>query len=83
MSTAEAVFVMLSASATVVGVLASLLVWVYNRGQSSGTEKAKHEAELRAQAEAQVKIKALERLVTETRAELASIQPRRKRLLQR
>jgi hypothetical protein len=39
------------------------------------------EAEQRAYAETEVKVQVLERLVAETRAELASMQPRRKRAL--
>jgi hypothetical protein len=80
MSIAQAVFVILSASATVLGGLVSLLWWVFRRGQASGAEKARHQADQRAQAQADAKIQALEKLVTEMRAELASMQPKRRRL---
>ena len=80
MGTAEAIVAILSASATVLGCLGSLLWWTYRRGQASGVEKAKREADQRAQAQADAKIQALVRLVAETRAELASMQPKRRRL---
>jgi hypothetical protein len=80
MSIAEAVFAILSASATVLGGLGSLLWWAYRRGQVSGAEKARHEADQRAQADANAKIQALERLVAGMQAELASMQPKRRRL---
>lgn len=76
----QAVLAVLSASATVLGGLGSLLWWAYRRGQVSGAEKAGHEADQRAQAEAAAKIQALERLVAEMQAELASMQPKRRRL---
>lgn len=80
MGTAEAIVAILSASATALGCMGSLLWWTYRRGQASGAEKAKHEAGQRAQAQADAKIQELERLVAEMRAELASMQPRRRRL---
>jgi type VI protein secretion system component VasK len=80
MGTVEAILATLSASATVLGCLGSLLWWTYRRGQASGVEKAKREADQRAQAQADAKIQALERLVAEMRAELASMQPKRRRL---
>ena len=83
MGTAEAIVAILSASATVLACMGSLLWWTYRRGQTSGAEKAKHEADQRAQAQADAKIQALERLVAETRAELASMQPKRRRLPRR
>jgi hypothetical protein len=65
MGTAEAVFAILSASATALGVLGGLLWWVYKRGQASGAEKAKREA--------------LEQVVAEIRTQLSATQPKRRR----
>jgi Flp pilus assembly protein TadB len=81
MGAAQVISVVLSASATVLGALGSLLWWTYRRGQASGAEKARHEADQLAQAQADAKIQALERRVTEMQAELASRQPKRRRLL--
>ena len=66
MGTAEAVFAILSASATALGILGGLLWWAYKQGQASGVEVAKREA--------------LEQVVAEIRAELAAIQPKRRRI---
>jgi hypothetical protein len=79
MGIAEAILAILSASVTVLGGLGSLLWWAYRRGQVSGAERAKHEAEQRAQAEENAKIEALQKLVIEMRAELVSMQPKRRR----
>jgi hypothetical protein len=79
MGIAEAISAVLSGSVTVLCAMASLLWWAYRRGQASGAEKAAHEAERRAQARADAKIRALERLVAEMHAELAVMQPRRRR----
>jgi len=83
MGTAEAVVAILSTSVTALGGMGSLLWWTYRRGQASGAEKARREADQRAQAQADAKIQALERLVAEMRAELTSIQPKRRRLQSR
>ena len=80
MGIAEAVFAILSASAVVLGGLGSLLWWVYRRGQASGAETAGHKADQRAQAQADAKIQALERRVAAMQTELASMQPKRRRL---
>lgn len=79
MGAAQVISVVLSASATVLGALGSLLWWAYRRGQASGAEKARHETDQLAQAQADAKIQALERRVTEMQAELASRQPKRRR----
>jgi predicted ATPase len=79
MSNAEAAFIIIGGAAPVLGGIASLLRMVYRRGLATGEEKARREVEQRAQAEAQAKIIGLEKLVGELQAELASIQPRRRR----
>lgn len=71
MSTAQAIAAALGAIVPLLAALASLLWWAYRRGEAAGMEKA----------EGKAKIEALERLLTETRAELASLQPRRRRPL--
>jgi hypothetical protein len=82
MNIALAVAAILSAAVALLIALAGLLRWVYRRGESSGAEKARREADERSQAEDKARIKDLERVLAETRAELASIQPKRKRGLQ-
>jgi hypothetical protein len=67
MSMAEGIAVIVSAIVPLIVALTSLLWWAYRRGEAAGMEKAAGKA----------KIEALERLLTETRAELASLQPRR------
>ena len=79
MGVAEAVFAILSASATVLGGLGGLLWWAYRRGQASGSAKARNEADQRALAQADAKIQALESRVAEVQAELAAMQPKRRR----
>jgi hypothetical protein len=79
MSIAQAVAAILGATVPLLVALASLLWWAYRRGEASGAEKAKRAADERAQAEADAKIQALERLIAETRCELASLQMKRKR----
>jgi hypothetical protein len=88
MSTALTVAAILSATVPTLVALAGLLRWVYKRGEASGAEKARREADERSQAEEKVKIAALERLLIETRAELAQTrtelalrQPKRRRAL--
>jgi hypothetical protein len=78
MGIAESIFAILSAAATVLCAIGSLLWWAYRCGQAWGAEKARREAEQRAQARADVKIRALERLVAEMHAELAAMQSRRR-----
>ena len=80
MGAAQVISVVLSASATVLGALGSLLWWTYRRGQAAGAEKARHEADQLAQAKADAKIQALEQRVTEMQAELSSKQAKRRRL---
>jgi hypothetical protein len=77
MGIAEAVFAILSASATALGGLGGLLWWVYNRGQASGVEKAKREALEQASGVEKAKREALEQAVAEIWAQLAAIQRRR------
>jgi hypothetical protein len=77
---AQAVSVILSTSVTALGALGSLLWWAYRRGQASGAEKARQEAEQHAQAQADAKIQVLELRVAEMQAGLASRQPKRRRL---
>jgi hypothetical protein len=76
MSTAVAVFAILSATVTALGSLASLLWWAYRRGESAGEAKAERDA---AHAEDKAKIETLEQLLTETRAELSALRPTRTR----
>lgn len=78
MGTVETLVALLSASATVFACLGSLLWWTYRRGQASGAEKAKRQADQRAQEQVDEKIQELERLVAEMRLELASMQKRRR-----
>lgn len=66
MSTAVAVFAILSSAVTVVGGQAGLLWWAYKCGAEAGERKA-------SQDEDKIKIKALEQQLAATRAELASI----------
>ena len=67
MTMAEEIAVIVSAIVPLIVALTSLLWWAYRRGEAAGMEKAVGKA----------KIEALERLLTEMRAELASLQPRR------
>lgn len=78
MGIAESIFALLSASATVLGAMGSLLWWAYRRGQAAGAENARHQADQRARASADAKIRALEKLVAEMHAELAVMQSRRR-----
>lgn len=66
---AEIVIDILAASATVLGGLTSLLVWIYKRGQASGREAATREAESRAHAQVETEIEALRREVAALKAE--------------
>lgn len=79
MSSAEAVAAILNGTVPLLAALAGLLWWTYRRGEVSGAERTRREAIERSQAEDKVKIATLERLLAETRAELASRQPKRKR----
>jgi hypothetical protein len=78
MGIATAVFAILSAATTVLCATGSLLWWAYRRGQASGAERARRDADQRAQARADAKIRALERLVAEMHGELAAMQFRRR-----
>lgn len=64
MSVAEAIAAILSAAVPLLVAL-GLLWWAYRRGEAAGAEKARREA--------------LEQVVGEIRAELASIQAKRRR----
>ena len=79
MSIAEAVAAILSATVPLLVALASLMWWAYRRGKAAGEEKAERRAGERSQAEDKAKIEALGQLLAETRAELASLQPKRRR----
>ena len=79
MGIAEAISAILSGSVTVLCAMGSLVWWAYRRGLATGAEKARHQADQRAQARADAKIRALERQVAEMHAELAALQPRRRR----
>jgi hypothetical protein len=88
MSIALAVASIFAASVSTLAALAGLLRWVYRRGEASGADKARRDADERSRAEDKTKIQDLERALTQTRAELASTrvefaatQPRRKRAL--
>lgn len=72
-------FIIMGGAAPVLAGVASLLRMIYRRGVAAGEEKTRREIERRVQAEEQKKILALEKLVAEMRAELASNQPRRRR----
>ena len=78
MGIAEAISAILGTSATVLCAMGSLLWWAYRRGQASGAERVRHQADQRAQAQADAKIQALERLVAEMHGELAAMQSRRR-----
>jgi hypothetical protein len=81
-STAQGVTALIGATVPSLVALASLLWWTYKRGEAAGEDRAKRRADERAQVEGKAKIEALERLLTETRTELASLQPRRRRALE-
>lgn len=83
MSVAQGLAAVLSATVPLLVALASLLWWAYRRGEAAGEERAKRQADELTQAESKAKLEALERLLAETRTELASWQPRRRRSLQR
>ncbi|MFZ0227471.1 MAG: hypothetical protein WAL41_11105 [Mycobacterium sp.] len=77
MNTVEAIFTVLGTAVTGLGAFGSLLWWAYRRGESAGSERACRDA---ARAEDKARIVALEQSVTKTRAEVAALQPRRRRL---
>jgi hypothetical protein len=81
MSIAEVVAAILSATVPLLVALASLMWWAYRRGEAAGEEKAERKAGERSQAEDKAKIEALGQLLAETRAELASLQPKRRRAI--
>ena len=78
MGIAAGIVAILSASTTVLCAIGSLLWWTYRRGQAWGAEQVRHEADQRAQARAEAKIRALEAVVAEMHAELAAMQSRRR-----
>jgi hypothetical protein len=79
MSTAQEVFAILSAAATVLAAIAGLLWWVFRQGRSVGREEAKREAGLQAQADATAKVSLIEAQLIELQAELDSLRPKRRR----
>lgn len=66
MSSAVAVFAILSSAVTVVAGLVGLLWWAYKRGEEAGERRAR-------QAEDKAKIQELEQQLAATRADLALI----------
>ena len=79
MSTAEGIAVILAGVIPMLAAGASLAWFIYSRGMAAGAEMSKRQADERMQAESTAKIEALERMLTETRSELAALQPRRRR----
>jgi len=77
MNTVEVIFTVLGTAVTGLGAFGSLLWWAYRRGESAGSERAGRDA---ARAEDKARIAALEQSLTKTRAEVAALQPRRRRL---
>ena len=71
MNAAESVCIILGTVVTVLVALSSLVWWAYKRGIAAGKERAEDKA----------KIESLEWLLAETRAELAAMQPKRRRTL--
>ena len=67
MNTAQTVFAILSAAATVLATLAGLLSWVFRQGCNAGKEEARREAVLQAQADAAAKVISLEARLLELR----------------
>jgi hypothetical protein len=61
----------LSATATVVGAVISVVRWVYRRGQAAEEERARAEAVERQLAETRAEL-------AQTRSELAAVQKRRR-----
>jgi hypothetical protein len=79
MTTAEALAAILSATVPMLAAVASLLWWAYKRGEAAGEAKAERRADERSLAEDKARIEALERRLGEILAELASLQPKRRR----
>jgi len=77
MSIAEAVFAILGTVVTALTAEATLLWWVYKRGETAGAEKAGRDA---AQAAGQARIEQLARELAETRAELTAFQSKRRKV---
>jgi hypothetical protein len=77
MSIAEAVFAILGTVVTALTAEATLLWWVYKRGEAAGAEKAGRDA---AQAAGQARIEQLARELAETRAELTALQSKRRKV---
>ncbi|HEX2820982.1 MAG TPA: hypothetical protein VHO07_12555 [Streptosporangiaceae bacterium] len=74
-----------AAIVTIIIGISSGVRWVYRRGQTSGVEKAEHEADRRAQvlaqAEAQAEIRALKAVLAEVQADAkAEVEAVKKRL---
>ena len=76
MSASELIF-LLAAIVTVLASVGGLSWWSYKRGRAAGKEQADRDA---ARAEDQARIEALERQLDETKAELVSLQQRRRRI---
>jgi hypothetical protein len=79
MSIAVAFTAILSATVPLVVALVGLTWWAYKRGVVAGETGARREAIERSQVEDKARIETLERLLTETRTELASLQSKRRR----
>ena len=79
MGIALAVAAILSAIVQTLAAVAGAFWWTYRQGQASREEKARREVDEHSQAEARAKIEELERLLTETRVELALMQHARQR----
>jgi hypothetical protein len=75
MSNAEAFAVILSGTIPALVALAGLLWWAYKRGEAAGEARAERRASERSQAEDKARITDLERQLAETRAELFSLAP--------
>jgi type VI protein secretion system component VasK len=79
MITAEAVAGILGATVPLLVALASLMWWAYKRGEAAGKARAERKAGERLLAEDKSRIEALEHRLGEVLAELASMQPKRRR----
>jgi hypothetical protein len=76
MSIVEAIFAILGTVVTALTAEATLLWWAYRRGETAGAEKAERDA---ARAAGQARMEQLARELAETRAELATLQSKRRR----
>ncbi len=68
MGSAEVVINILAASITILSGLMGLLVWIYKRGQRSGSEAARREAESRAHTRVEIEVEALRKEVSALKA---------------